>query len=108
VLGRKRTPKAPSFEDGPSTLADAWRELRPIEFALWCRLCASDAPGLAEGRKTLAEKLGYSYRQLNQILRELDRKGFVSLVRNGSVTQITIVRKAIVTTSCANFLRLSI
>lgn len=59
-------------------------------------LCTDDE--LKAGRHPLAATLGYSPRRSNDVLRELDRKGYISFIRNGAwrATEVVIERKAII------------
>jgi len=114
MLGRKRLRKHPAHPDnypgeGPISLPDAWEQLAPTEFSLWVRLCAEPPEALSEGRRALALRLGYSYRQFNALIRQLTRNAFVSVTesdRPGNVTAILIERRAMVT-GRTSFARLS-
>lgn len=103
MLGRKEPPRHPARPDGysnlgPVSLPDAWDELSRAEFGLWCRLCAEPPENLYHGRKTVAGRLGYSYRQFNELLRLLVRRGYLSVVEaeDKKLQAIVIERRGII------------
>jgi hypothetical protein len=113
TLGKRTKAKHPAHPDnypdeGPISLVDAWEELSHTEFALWCRLCAEPPEGLYHGRRGLAKRLGYSYRQFNELTRALSRQRYISLHEGdvGNTTAIRIERRGVVGIQ-TNFLRLA-
>lgn len=67
----------------------AYRELSQEAFAAWIVLCAGG--GHYTGRTAVAEYLSLSYRQSNELLRELLNKGYVDIEREG-VAKKSIVK----------------
>lgn len=113
MLGKRKIPKHPAHPDnypaeGPITLEEAWSELSHAEFALWVRLCAEPPDSLYQGRRGLAKRLGYSYRQFNELTRSLSHRRYISLhdgVR-GNTTVLRIERRGVVGLQ-TSFLRLA-
>lgn len=81
--------------EGPCPLAEAYEQLSRPAFAIWIRMSVAPRADLRMGRAKLSSLLGYSRRQGDELLRELDRKGFVACIAHGPYrrTVIVIVRK---------------
>jgi hypothetical protein len=100
TLGRKRLRRAPARhddypDDGPIPLEKAWTELSRIEFAFWCRLC-SEPDTMNLSKHQLAKILFMSKRRLDELMRGLHHKGYLTLVPvagAGQPMRICITRK---------------
>jgi hypothetical protein len=93
----------------PISIQAAYALLSRRAFAVWIRLMAENPETLFAGRHRLAKLLGYSERRFSELLLELDRKGFVSLIRPerpGFVTKIVIARRAKINQRQGNWFRL--
>lgn len=85
-------------DEGPCPIADGYTELSRGAFAAWIRLCVAEPDDLRQGRQHLADLLGYSLRQSNELIRELERSGFIAVLPEGPwrKTVITIARKPLI------------
>jgi len=92
---RKRATSDLFPDEGPCPLAEAYDELTRAAFAIWIRMSVADRGELRMGRGKLARMLGYSRRQGDELLRELERKGFVAFIPHGPYrrTVVVIVRR---------------
>jgi hypothetical protein len=94
---KERTKAGPERypDEGPCGLAEAYEQLSRGAYAIWLRMSVADRAELRMGRGRLSKLLGYSRRQGDELLRELERKGFVMFVPHGPWrrTIIVIVRK---------------
>lgn len=61
------------------TVEIAYKELKSSAFAVWIRLHLCSDKELARGMSKLAEDLGYTYRGLYDVLKELKRKGYIDI-----------------------------
>lgn len=77
--------------EGPCFIADGYAELTRSAFAVWVRLAVAEDEQLHAGRGELAKVLGYSRRQCNQLLRELELKGFIAPISDGPWQRTTVV-----------------
>lgn len=77
--------------EGPCDITEAYDQLSRNAFAVWIRLSVAEQEELRSGRTNLAERIGYSTRQCNEVLRELDRKGFITFLPEGPWRRTTIV-----------------
>lgn len=84
--------------EGPSSIADAYDALSRHAFAVWMRLAVASSLELKGGRTGMADVIGYSGRRANEVLLELERKGFVSFIVNGVYrpTEIVIERRPMI------------
>lgn len=82
-------------DEGPCSLSAAYAQLSRPAFAIWIRMSVAERGDLRVGRAKLSRMLGYSRRQGDELLRELERKGFVAFIPHGPYrrTVIVIVRK---------------
>lgn len=87
-------------DEGPCGLADAYDQLSQQAFAVWVRLAVAERSALRVGRAQLSAMLGYSRRQGDQVMRELEHKGFIAFVPHGPwrKTIVVIVRKPLLET----------
>lgn len=94
VKRRKATPDLYP-DEGPCDIAEAYDQLSRGAFAAWIRMCVAERDDLRQGREHLAEVLGYSKRQSDELIRELERSGFIATLPEGPWrrTVITIVRR---------------
>ena len=81
--------------EGPIELPEAYEKLSHVAFAVWIRLSVASREDLHGGRQYIADMLGYSQRRSNEILLELERKGFIMFMPEGpwQKTSIAIMRK---------------
>lgn len=77
--------------EGPCALADAYQELTRAAFAIWIRIAVAERSELRVGRARLSRMLGYSRRQGDELLRELERKGFIALLPSGPWRRTVVV-----------------
>ena len=89
----ERKKAVPSFypDEGPCPLIEAYESLTRGAFAIWIRMSAASRGELRMGRSKLSRMLGYSRRQGDELLRELERKGFVAFVPHGPYQSTTVV-----------------
>lgn len=97
-IDRKERKRAtPEFypDEGPCPLAQAYEELTRSAFAIWIRMSVAGKGELRMGRGKLSRMLGYSRRQGDELLRELERKGFVAFIPHGPYrrTVVVVVRR---------------
>lgn len=78
-------------DEGPCPLADAYEELTRAAFAIWIRMSVAGRGELRMGRGKLSRMLGYSRRQGDELLRELERKGFVGFIPHGPYRRTVVV-----------------
>ena len=102
-IDRKERKKASPLlypDEGPCGLADAYAQLSHQAFAVWVRLAVAERSALRMGRARLSKLLGYSRRQGDQVMRELELKGFIAFVPHGPwrKTIVVIVRKPLLET----------
>lgn len=89
---RRRKPAVEDYpNDGPITIAGAYSELSAPAFGAWLRLLVEDVETLRRGRSACARILGKSVRRSNEILMELNRKGYVEFARGGPSRPTAIV-----------------
>lgn len=95
--GHERAKAAPDLfpDEGPCPIADAYDQLTRRAFAVWIRLSVAEPDDLRAGRARLSDLLGYSRRQGDECLRELERKGFITFLPDGpwKRTSIVVARK---------------
>jgi hypothetical protein len=77
--------------EGPCGLAEAYDQLTKPAFAIWIRMAVAERPELRAGRAKLSRLLGYSRRQGDELLRELERKGFVAFIPHGPWRRTVVV-----------------
>jgi len=84
--------------EGPADIETACEELSCPALAVWMKLLTYDSKTLKSGRTALAHKLEYSQRRSNQILRELERKNYISFIPHGSgkPTEVVVERKLMI------------
>lgn len=84
--------------EGPADIETACDELSPPALSVWLRLISFEPKKLKSGRMSIAVGLGYSERRSNQILRELERKNYISFIPHGSgkPTEIVVERKLLI------------
>ena len=94
---------------GPVTIQKAYQELTHEGFAVWLRLMVATDAELRAGRGSLARLLGYSERRSNEVLRELNMKGYVDFdtVGGGRPTRVIIQRRALVNARASQFARIA-
>jgi hypothetical protein len=94
--------------EGPIELPEAYEKLSHVAFAVWIRLSVASREDLHGGRQYIADILGYSQRRSNEILLELERKGFIIFMPEGpwQKTAIAIMRKPLLRRG-ANFTKFS-
>ncbi len=94
---KERTKAVPATypNEGPCGLAEAYEQLTRAAFAVWIRMSVAERSELRMGRGKLSRLLGYSRRQGDEVLRELERKGFVAFIPHGPWrrTIVVVVRK---------------
>jgi len=94
---KERIKAVPSVypNEGPCGLVEAYEQLSRPAFSVWIRLSVADPHELRQGRARLSRFLGYSRRQGDELLRELERTGFITFLPHGPWrrTVIVIVRK---------------
>lgn len=90
---RERTKAAPVLfpDEGPCGLAEAYDQLTRGAFAIWIRMAVAERRELRVGRAKLSLMLGYSRRQGDELLRELERKGFVAFIPHGPWRRTVVV-----------------
>ena len=93
----KTTPELFPWE-GPADIETAYSELSCPALAVWLKLLSYDSKTLKSGRCSLSKSLGYSQRRSNQILRELERKNYISFTTHGSgkPTEVVVERKLLI------------
>lgn len=67
--------------DGTATIDQAYDELTRSAFAVWIRLMTERPETLKMGKAKLAALLGYSPRRSDEVLTELARKGYISVIK---------------------------
>jgi hypothetical protein len=77
--------------EGPCSLIEAYEELSRPAFAIWIRMAVAEHDDLRAGRTKLTALLGYSRRQGNELLKELERKGFVTFLPGGRWRKTIVV-----------------
>jgi hypothetical protein len=92
---RKKAAPEQYPDEGPCPLAEAYGQLSRPAFAIWIRMSVAPRAELRIGRAKLSRLLGYSRRQGDELLRELERKGFVTFIAHGPYrrTVVVITRK---------------
>jgi hypothetical protein len=90
---RERTKASPILfpDEGPCGLAEAYDQLTRGAFAIWIRMAVAERRELRVGRAKLSLMLGYSRRQGDELLRELERKGFVAFLPHGPWRRTVVV-----------------
>lgn len=95
--GQERFKASPDLypDEGPCPIADAYGQLTRKAFAIWIRLSVAEPDELRAGRARVSRLLGYSKRQGDEVLRELERCGFITFLPEGpwQRTTIVVVRK---------------
>ncbi len=88
--------------EGPIDLSVGYDELPRAAFAVWVRLAVATDEDLRGGRRHVAGVLGYSQRRSNEVLLQLERRGYISFIPNGpwQPTTIVIERKPEVRRGC--------
>ena len=66
--------------EGVADLAQAYDELTHSAYAVWIRLMILHPAKLYDGKRELCRILGYSSKRGHEVLRELERKGYVDFV----------------------------
>lgn len=91
--GHERFKAVPDLypNEGPCPLIDAYNQLTRKAFAVWIRLSLASPEELHAGRTKVALMLGYSKRQGDEVLRELERSGFIAFLPEGPWQRTTIV-----------------
>lgn len=94
--------------EGPIDISEGYKKLSRVAFAVWIRLSVASREELHGGRQYVAKLLGYSQRRSNEVLLELERKGFIMFISNGpwQKTAIAITRKPLLKKSY-NFTKFS-
>jgi len=91
--GHERFKASPDMypDEGPCPIADGYAQLSRKAFAVWIRLSVAEPDELRAGRTNVSALLGYSKRQGDEVLRELERNGFIAFLPDGPWKRTTIV-----------------
>lgn len=106
-IHRHKASTAEFTNQGPVRLEQAYSELSRAAFGYWLRILGEDS-ALVDGRTALSKVTGYSIRRSNELLKELERKGYVGFfTKIGGDSASVVIHRRCILDGRSGFLRLS-